>query len=88
MCLAVEKVPEVPFEVTAVHELMDLIWRELKHRGMQGEQTRRRPLRHPSELPIRGTDPGSGGRSGTVVEGFRKRSQSRTWSLGPQAVSA
>ena len=35
MCLAMEKVPEVPFEPTAVHELKDLVRRELKHRGIQ-----------------------------------------------------
>ena len=35
MCLAMEKVPEVPFEPTAVHELKDLVRRELRHRGIK-----------------------------------------------------
>ena len=34
MCLAMEKVPVVPFEPTAVHEHKDMVRRELKHRGI------------------------------------------------------
>ena len=50
MCLAMRKVPEVPFEPTADHELKDLIKRELKHRRTQGDQTRRRPPRPPVDF--------------------------------------